>query len=159
MDRVGRPGRRAERVLAGLESLADVCDGGEISELDHCLQVATRAERAGADDEWILGALCHDIGKVFGDIGHPQMAADLLEPHVRPEVVAVVRHHAAFTAHHWDPSLVGERDPRLAFEGEAWYPLALTFVEEWDMESFDPHYDRQDLAHFAPLVRRLVTGS
>ena len=38
MDRIGREGRRAERVLALLASLSDVCDGGEISELEHALQ-------------------------------------------------------------------------------------------------------------------------
>lgn len=84
MDRIGREGRRAERVLTLLGSLSDVCDGGEISELEHALQTATRAELAGADDELVLAALCHDIGKVFGDVGHGEMSADLLKPHVRP---------------------------------------------------------------------------
>jgi predicted HD phosphohydrolase len=138
MDRIGREGRRAGQVLVALSQLSDVCDGGNISELDHALQTATRAERAGADEELVLGALCHDIGKVFGDAGHGAVSAALLEPHVRAEVVDVVRHHGAFTARHWDPLLTGEADPRLAFRQEEWYPLAETFVDAWDMESFDP---------------------
>jgi predicted HD phosphohydrolase len=159
MDRIGREGRRAERVLTLLASLSDVCDGGEISELEHALQTATRAERTGADDELVLAALCHDIGKVFGDVGHGEMSADLLKPHVRAELVSVVQYHGAFTARHWDPSLKAESDPRIQYRDQPWYALAEVFVDEWDMESFDPLYLRAELEHFAPLVRRLVTGA
>ncbi len=70
MDRLRREGRRAERVLALLASLEGVHSGGEISELDHALQLATRAERSGADEDVVLARLLHDIGKVFGDAGH-----------------------------------------------------------------------------------------
>ena len=140
-------------------SLTDVCDGGAISELEHALQTATRAERHGADRELILAALCHDIGKVFGDAGHGQIAAEVLKPHVRPDAVAVVRFHGAFTARHWDPSIRAEADPRMEYCDEPWYPLAVTFVDEWDMESFDPDYPREELVHFAPLVRQLITGA
>jgi predicted HD phosphohydrolase len=158
MDKLGRPGRRAEQVLSLLETLADVCDGGDITELDHALQTATRAERSGADDELVLAALVHDIGKVFGDAGHGEMAAALLEPHVRADVVQVVRHHGAFTARHWDPTLTGDSDPRLRFSDEPWFALANRFVDEWDMQSFDPHYDTLGLEHFAPLVRSRIVG-
>ena len=145
-------------MLAALGSLSTVCDGGEISELDHSLQVATRAERSGADEEVVLAALLHDVGKVFGDVGHAAISAEVLMPHVRRELVEVVRHHQAFTARHWDPSLAGESDPRRRFESESWYGLAVTFVDDWDMESFDPDYPHEGLEHFAPLVERLVTG-
>lgn len=39
------------------------------------------------------------------------------------------------------------------------YLLAVKFVDEWDMKSFDPMYPREDLGHFASLVRRLITGA
>jgi predicted HD phosphohydrolase len=159
MDRIGREGRRAERVLTLLASLSDVCDGGEISELEHALQTATRAELTGADDEVVLAALCYDIGKVFGDVGHGEISANLPKPHVRSELVFVVQHHGAFTARHWDLSLKAESDPRIQYRDQPWYALAEVFVDEWDMESFDPLYPRAELEHFAPLVRRLVTGA
>jgi predicted HD phosphohydrolase len=158
MDRMDREGRRAESLQRLLLSLSDVCDGGEISELDHALQVATRAKRAGADDELILAALCHDVGKVFGDTGHGQIAAEFLTPHIRADLVEVVRHHGAFTARHWDPSLDGPDDPRRAFAEESWYRVAATFVDDWDMQSFDPAYESDPLESFAPLIRTLVTG-
>ena len=156
MDRVYRKGRRAEQALAMLRSLATVCDGGEISELDHALQVATRAERAGADEDIVVAALVHDIGKVFGDAGHGEIAAAVLEPHVRPDVVAAIRHHAAFTARHWRPIPAGDHDPRDRFADEGWYPLACQFADEWDMQSFDPSYDSHPLEHFAPLVEKWI---
>jgi predicted HD phosphohydrolase len=156
MDRLGRDGRRAEQVLSLLASLQGVESGGEISELDHALQLATRAERSGADEDVVLAALLHDIGKVFGDAGHGGVAAALLEPHVRAEVVEVVRHHTEFTARHWAPIPAGEADPRDQFAEQPWFELACRFVDEWDMRAFDPTYESFPLEHFAPLVRRRV---
>ncbi|MFZ0250390.1 MAG: HD domain-containing protein [Acidimicrobiales bacterium] len=158
MERLDREGRRADSVRRWLLSLADVTDGGEISELDHALQVATRALRAGADDELVLAALCHDIGKIFGDAGHGEVAAELLRPHIRSELVEVVRHHAAFAARHWDATLHGSTDPRRQFESEPWYPTAVMFVDEWDMRSFDPDYPSASLHSFTPLIDGLIRG-
>lgn len=156
MDRVYRMGRRAEQALSMLRTLATVCDGGEISELDHALQVATRAERAGGGEELVVAALLHDIGKVFGDAGHGEIAAAVLEPHIRPDVVAAIRHHTAFTARHWKSIPPGEADPRDRFAEEGWYELACQFADEWDMQSFDPRYDSHPLEHFTPLVEKWI---
>ena len=41
-------------VLALLRSLADITDGFATDQLTHCLQTATRAERAGADPEVVV---------------------------------------------------------------------------------------------------------
>jgi hypothetical protein len=49
-------------------------------------------------------------------------------------------------------------DPRRPFEGESWYPTAVTFVDEWDMRSFDPAYPGASLDSFTPLINRLVRG-
>lgn len=158
MDRLGRDGRRAEQVLALLVSLDGVCDGGEISELDHAIQVASRAERSGAAEDVVLAALLHDIGKVFGDAGHAAISAEVLAPHVPREVVEVVRHHGAFTARHWDEIGTDGVDPRDSFADEPWFELACRFADEWDMPSFDPEYESLPLEHFEALVRRRVTG-
>ncbi len=158
MEHLSRAGRRAERVLVLLASLDDVCDGGEVSELAHALQVATRAERAGADEEVVLAALLHDVGKVFGDVGHAEISAGVIAPHVRRDVVEAVRHHCAFTARHWSRIGEGEPDPRDEFHDASWFALATQFVDEWDMQSFDPDYDSYALEYFEPLVHRLVTG-
>lgn len=141
-----------------LRSLDEVTDGGPVTELQHALQVATWAQRAGADEDLVLGALLHDVAKVFGDEGHGPMAAALLEPHLRPEVVEVVRHHSSFTARHWQQLGPDDDDPRDAFADREWYPLACTFVDEWDMQSFDPEATPEPLEAFEPMIRRRLTG-
>ncbi|CAJ2512814.1 Uu.00g009330.m01.CDS01 [Anthostomella pinea] len=37
--------------------------GERVSQLQHSLQAATFAQKAGADDEMVLGALLHDVGR------------------------------------------------------------------------------------------------
>src|SRR5438445_3115753 len=74
--------RVADRVLAMLESLSDIVDGFATDQLTHCLQTATLAERAGADDEVVVAALCHDIGKAISVPNHPAIAAAILQPYL-----------------------------------------------------------------------------
>jgi predicted HD phosphohydrolase len=53
----------ADRVLEELRRQGHVTlEGYRITRLDHGLQSATRAERDGADIDWIVAALLHDIG-------------------------------------------------------------------------------------------------
>ena len=94
-------GRVADRVLGMLESLADVVDGFAVDQLTHCLQTATRAERAGADDELVVASLCHDIGKAVSVPNHPRIAAEILRPYVRPEVTAAILAHQDFQGRHY----------------------------------------------------------
>ncbi|NDH24286.1 MAG: hypothetical protein EBY49_10155 [Actinobacteria bacterium] len=47
-------GRVADRMIMLLESLAEISDGFITDQLTHCLQTATMAEKAGADDEMIF---------------------------------------------------------------------------------------------------------
>ena len=55
--------RVAEEILGMLRRLEGITDGFTTNQLVHCLQTATLAERAGADDEVVVASLCHDIGK------------------------------------------------------------------------------------------------
>ena len=84
-------GRVADGILAMLRSLADITDGFAVDQLTHSLQTATMAERAGADDEVIVASLCHDIGKAVSVPNHPRIAAEILKPYVRSEVVEMIR--------------------------------------------------------------------
>ncbi|HEX7095933.1 MAG TPA: metal-dependent phosphohydrolase, partial [Acidimicrobiales bacterium] len=51
-----------DRILAVLRSLEKLTQGFAVTQLEHSLQTATRAERAGADLDLIVGSLCHDMG-------------------------------------------------------------------------------------------------
>jgi len=65
----------AEHVLALLRNLDGMVLGFAVDQLTHCLQTATLAERAGADDELVVASLCHDVGKYVSVANHPAIAA------------------------------------------------------------------------------------
>ncbi len=146
-------GRVADRVLAMLESLDEVVDGFAVDQLTHCLQTATRAERAGADDELIVASLCHDIGKAVSVPNHPRIAAEILRPYVRPEVTEAILAHQDFQGRHYYAHFDLDPNARDQYRNEPWYRLAERFAVEWDQVSFDPDYPTEPLSHFEPLVR------
>src|SRR5690625_3995924 len=51
-----------DRLLKAVEELHNSFSGYRISRYEHSLQAATRAYRAGEDEDMIVGALLHDIG-------------------------------------------------------------------------------------------------
>jgi predicted HD phosphohydrolase len=148
-------GRVAESVLEMLRSLATITDGFAVDQLTHCLQTATLAERAGADDEVVIASLCHDIGKAVSVPNHPKIAAEILAPYVRPEVYEMIRAHQDFQGRHYYHHFGGDPDAREQYRGEAWYALAEQFADEWDQIAFDPEYDTLPLEHFEPRLRAL----
>ncbi|MEL7349598.1 MAG: HD domain-containing protein, partial [Pseudomonadota bacterium] len=100
----------ADRLLQELAAQeAEALPGYKITRLQHGLQSATRARRDGADVDWIVAALLHDIGDRLAPQNHDRMAAEIMRPYVREEVAWVVEHHGifqmAYYAHHfgWDP--------------------------------------------------------
>jgi predicted HD phosphohydrolase len=123
--------------------------------LTHQLQTATRAFRAGADDEVVLAALFHDVAEVFAGANHACVAATMLRPYVRDEVYHVMRTHSDFQGRYYNQYIGLPADAHLRHKAEPWYDLAVTFSDEWDQASFDPAYDTEPLSFFEPTVRRL----
>jgi predicted HD phosphohydrolase len=153
--------RVAERVLDMLRSLEEITDGFAVDQLVHSLQTATRAERAGADDEVVVASLCHDIGKSVTTFNHPEIAAAILKPYVRDEVHKMILVHQDFQGRHYYQHFGGDpnarekhRDTLTADEFE----LAARFADEWDQTAFDPDYDTLPLDHFEPLVRKVFSA-
>jgi len=146
-------GRVAERVLAMLRSLDEVVDGFAVDQLTHCLQTATLAERAGADDEVVFASLLHDVGKAVSVPNHPGIAAAIIKPYVRPDVFHMVLAHQDFQGKHYYAHFGGDPNARDQYKGEPWYDLTAQFADEWDQIAFDPDYDTLPLEHFEPLVR------
>lgn len=145
----------AERVLAGLRALEDSMGGYRVSRLGHSLQSAARAEREGADTDWIVSALLHDIGDALAPHNHSQIAAAVIEPYVREECSWVVRHHGAFQMIYYGHFVGLDPDARDRYRGNPNYPACVDFCERWDQASFDPDYATPPLDHFAPLVREV----
>jgi predicted HD phosphohydrolase len=146
-------GRVADRTLEMLRSLAAITDGFAVDQLTHSLQTATRAERAGADDEIVFASLLHDIGKAVSVPNHPEIAAAIIKPYVRPEVYFMIRAHQDFQGRHYYHHFGGNPDARAQYDDEPWFELAAQFADEWDQVAFDPDYDTLPLEHFEPLVR------
>ena len=66
------------RVLAHLELLVGDTGGYAVDRLTHSLQTASRAQRDGRDDEYVVCALLHDIGDTLACTNHAQLAATIL---------------------------------------------------------------------------------
>jgi predicted HD phosphohydrolase len=154
--------RVAERVLEMLRSLALITDGFATDQLTHCLQTATLAEQAGADDEVVIAALCHDIGKAISVPNHPEIAAAILKPYVRPEVYKMILVHQDFQGRHYYAHFGGDPDAREkhrdALSAEEW-ALAERFADEWDQKAFDPDYATLPLEHFEAKVRQVLAAA
>lgn len=142
-----------DRVLAGLRALDDGLGGYQVTRLEHSLQAATRAERDGADIDWVVAALVHDIGDGLAPENHSQMAAAILRPYVREEVTWVVAMHGLFQQHYYGQHLGLDPDAREAYRDHPWFERCERFCERWDQAAFDPSYPTEPLAHFEPLVR------
>ena len=149
-------GRVADRVLMLLESLADITDGFSTDQLTHCLQTATMAERAGADTEVVVAALCHDIGKAISVPNHPRIGAEILKPYVRNEVYEMILVHQDFQGRHYYAHFGADPDARERHRGKVEnFELCARFADEWDQAAFDPAYDTLPLEHFEPMVREV----
>ena len=146
-----------DRLLAALAKLDHSLEGYRVSRLEHSLQTASRAERAGADDEMVAAALLHDIGDELAPYNHTEIAAGILRPYVRPEVTWIVEQHGLFQTYYYAHHLGGNRHARDRFRDHPWYAACASFCENWDQASFDPAYPTLQLGHFEPLVRRIFS--
>jgi predicted HD phosphohydrolase len=142
-----------ELKLQGEESFA----GYKISRLDHALQAATRARRDGADIDWIVAALLHDIGDRIAPQNHDRMAAEVLRPYLREEVAWVVEYHGIFQMHYYAHHYGWDRNARDKFSGNIYWKSCADFCERWDQSSFDPDYANDPLDSFVDEVRAVFS--
>jgi predicted HD phosphohydrolase len=144
---------RVLRELArqGEESL----DGYLISRLEHGLQTATRAYRDGADEDWIVSALVHDIGDGLAPQNHDRFAAEMLRPFVREDCTWVVEHHGAFQMYYYAQHYGWNQHERDKYRDSPYFQACADFCARWDQTSFDPDYKSEPLEFFAPMVERV----
>lgn len=145
----------ADRLLTALVSLDESLSGYQITRLGHSLQSATRAERDGADTDWIVSALLHDIGDIFAPYNHDEYAATILRPFVREQCTWVVEKHGDFQMLYYGHHVGGNPHKRDAYKGHPYFDDCAEFCERWDQSSFDPDYDTLPIDHFAPRVREV----
>ncbi|WP_255564107.1 HD domain-containing protein [Mameliella sp. CS4] len=145
-----------DRVLDELRRQGEVTlEGYRITRLTHGLQSATRAERDGADIDWIVGALLHDVGDGLAPQNHDRFSAEVIRPFVRWDVAWVVEHHGIFQSFYYGHHYGWDRNARDQFKDHPCYDSCAAFCERWDQSSFEPEYDTLPLEHFEPLVREV----
>jgi predicted HD phosphohydrolase len=144
-----------DRILRHLELLDSDTGGYAVSRLTHSLQTATRAERDGRDEEYVVCALLHDIGDTLASANHSELAATILEPFVSEENHWIVQHHGVFQGYYFFHHLGLDRNAREAYRGHPMFGECAAFCARYDQNSFDPAYDTLPLAHFEPMVRKV----
>lgn len=143
------------RVLDHLLLLKGDFGGFPVDRLEHCLQTATRAHRAGKDDAYVVMALLHDIGDTLGAYNHPDIAAAILKPFVSEELLWIVQNHGIFQGNNFFHHLGLDRNMRDQFRDHPWYDAAVEFIDAFDCPAFDPDYDSLPLEFFEPMVMKL----
>ena len=145
-----------DRVLTHLKLLAGDTGGYAVDRLTHSLQTATRAQRDGRDDEYVVCALIHDIGDTIAPINHSDLAATVLEPYVSEKNHWIVKHHGIFQGYYFFHHLGLDKNLRDQFRDNIWWRDCAEFCEKYDQNSFDASYDTLPLEAFEPAVRSVL---
>ncbi|HXC52713.1 MAG TPA: HD domain-containing protein [Candidatus Limnocylindrales bacterium] len=146
------------RVLSHLRLLDGDYGGFAIDRLAHSLQTATRAHRAGEDEEYVVCALLHDIGDTLGSFNHADIAAAVLKPFVSDANHWMVAKHGIFQGYYFFHHLGMDRNQREQFRGHEWFERTALFCERYDGPAFDPKGETLPLEFFEPMVKRVFAA-
>ena len=145
----------ADRLLSAMVELDASLSGYQVTRLGHSLQSASRAWRDGADVDWVVCALLHDIGDIYAPYNHDEYAATILRPFVREQCVWTVEKHGDFQLIYYGEHVGADPEKRKAYRESAYFDDCAAFCERWDQSSFDPDYNTLPIAFFAPMVREV----
>ena len=124
----------------------------KVNRLEHSLQSATRASRAGKDNEYVAAALLHDIGDALAPHSHGELVAAVLRPFVSERICWIVQKHALFQSYYYAHLMGEDRNARDRYIDHPFYDDCVEFCEQFDQNCFDPDYDSLPLEFFRPLV-------
>jgi predicted HD phosphohydrolase len=147
-----------DRILTHLKLLEGDTGGYAVDRLTHSLQSATRAQRDGRDDEYVVCALIHDIGDTLASVNHSELAATVLEPFVSEKNHWIVKHHGIFQGYYFFHHLGLDRNLRDRYRDHEWFRDCAEFCEKYDQNCFDSEYDTQPLESFEPALRKVFAA-
>ena len=147
----------ADRLLSAMVDLDKGLSGYQVTRLGHSIQSATRALNDGADVDWIVSALLHDIGDIYAPYNHDEYAAAILRPFVREQCAWVVEKHGDFQMVYYGHHVGGNPNKRDAFKGHPYFDDCAEFCERWDQSSFDPNYNSKPLSFFTGMVQEVFS--
>ncbi len=145
-----------ERVIKHLQILEGDYGGFPVDRYTHSLQTATRAMRAGRDEEYVVCALLHDIGDTLGSFNHPDIAAAILKPFVSEQNHWMVQNHGIFQGHYFFHHIGLDRDMRENFRSHPNFDHTAEFCELYDNPAFDPKAETLPIEEFMPMLRRVM---
>ncbi len=146
-------GSLPDRILEQMEHLRNDYGGFPVNRLEHSVQTATRAEKDGRDDEYVLCALLHDIGDPLAPFNHPEIAAAIVKPFVSEANHWMVEHHGIFQGYYFWHHIGLNRNTRDRFSNHQHYDRCEEFCAEYDGPAFDPNYQSNPIEHYEPLIR------
>ena len=140
------------RLMAAVAELERFQGPLKVTRLEHSLQSATRAHRAGKDKEYVAAALLHDIGDALAPYSHGDMVAARAEA-LRERARLLDRPEARPVPGYYYAHLMGEdRNARDKYVDHPFYDDCVEFCEHFDQNCFDPDYDSLPLEFFRPIV-------
>ncbi len=148
----------AKQIMESLKRLEAIEVGFAANQLTHSLMAGTLARRAGASDQEVVAALCHDLGKLFSIPNHGPIAAEMLKPYVSEDIYHAIYWHQSFQGRYYFEHLGLDPEARERFQGESWYGFAAKLVDDWDAPAFDPDFDVDPLESFEPEVTRVFSN-
>jgi predicted HD phosphohydrolase len=143
----------ADHALHLLRGLAADHGGFPVDRLEHSLQTATRAERDGRDEQYVVCALLHDIGDTLAPYNHPDIAAAMVKTRTSEANHFMVANHGIFQGYYFWHYLGLNRDSRDALRDSPYYDYTEEFCAKYDQTAFDADYRSAPLEHFEPMVR------
>ena len=150
-------GKTAERILKFMAGLTETLEGYKVSRLEHSLQSATRALKAGENEEMIVATLLHDIGDELAPMNHSEYAASVLKPYVSEKTHWIIEKHGEFQTYYYAHHFGGDRNKREKYKDHKYYDACVNFCEKYDQASFDPDYESFPLSKFEPMVKRIFS--
>lgn len=143
------------RVIKHLMLLDGDFGGFPVDRLQHSLQTATHAFKAGENEEYVVCALLHDIGDTLASHNHADIAAAILKPFVSEENHWMVENHAIFQGYYFFHHMGLDRDMREKFRGHKYFERTAKFCEDYDNIAFNKNMESLPLEFFLPMVHRL----
>ena len=148
----------AGRVLTHLKLLDGDFGGFPVDRMEHSVQTATRAHRAGMDEEYVVCALLHDIGDTLGSANHADIGAAILKPFVSEQNHWMLENHGIFQGYYFFHHLGLDRNMRDRYRGHPSFEHTAQFCHLYDQPAFDPAYESMPLEAFEPMVQRAFSS-
>jgi predicted HD phosphohydrolase len=147
----------AENIITQMRMLAHDRGGFPVTRLEHSLQTATRAEKDGRDEEYVLCALVHDIGDTLAPYNHQDIGAAIVKPFVSPANYWMVAHHGIFQGYYFWHYIGADRNARDAYRDSEYYDLTEEFCAKYDQTAFDADYVSNPLSYYEPLLQKFFS--